>query len=475
MKPSNSICDICGEIPSTFQNKTSYLEHYKMHSQDTSINCDQCNKSFPTKLRVRNHIKFCHKDKIKCTNENCTQVFVCSGSYKRHIDSVHGHSGEFKCEECGKTFPGRKDNLKRHKEKIACKEGTDEKILSCEKCEKSFKTIKILKQHSKTHEVKIHKCSECEKTFSNITSLTSHTKLHLSKEECNDCHKVFSSKFSLQRHSKSHKEKVLHFEDERNFFIEDKPEVEIKKTGVKCNFCMKTFSRNFTMKRHQEMYHQTSYPEAKKVFHGKHYMVLDNTELEKACSYSPIVASDDIEIDASDDIKIGVFDDIKIDEVITISKEPPSLIESSDYEDKYYNDDDDYSSDEDVDINFEAKYEEFCKLSPSLGDSGEEDDSAYTKYCNSPPVKDFKDSYAEFITKVGSKPTLEHSHNEMSDSDEDDEDKEQPIEEQVLKDSTKIQQNPFDSESMGPNQCNTCRKDFTNQYTLERHLKKKHL
>ena len=207
---------------------------------DESYLCYECDCSYGDGVRLREHIelnhqgceKFIHEyqelgkltiDKIKC--EECDYEFVYNKELKRHVKSVH-YLVKFDCDQCSATFT-RKDSFERHLEKIhslECLDGfrcdlcnhffargenfTRHKHSSlnsdgslknkCSVCDKSFCSVKLLRDHSKTHSSEFH-CEECDEKFTTRSSLERHI-ITRNVCQCDECDKTLCHKVSLQRH-----------------------------------------------------------------------------------------------------------------------------------------------------------------------------------------------------------------------------------------------------------------------------------
>lgn len=115
-------------------------EHVRSVRMPANLNCDSCEKSFPTKSRLVSHKTQRHQPKDY--NFSCT---ICGKrSLKENQLNVHMliHTNEypFKCSECDSAFK-QKITLVRHK-----KTHTGEKI-PCDHCPKSFSRTAVLKKH----------------------------------------------------------------------------------------------------------------------------------------------------------------------------------------------------------------------------------------------------------------------------------------------------------------------------------------
>ncbi|XP_046975364.1 zinc finger protein 91-like [Vanessa cardui] len=135
---------------------------------------------------------------------------VCGGGFmtERLLGThVRRHkTGEFKCDECEKVF-GNKEKLKEHQKRTHLGLGKRNKCLVCN--ERFLDYWKKIDHMVKVHGAPpvVLKCHACERTFRNQRALARHTKKdHLleRKHKCEECEMRFFSKSSLQRHMAKH-------------------------------------------------------------------------------------------------------------------------------------------------------------------------------------------------------------------------------------------------------------------------------
>ena len=109
-----------------------------------------------------------------------------------------------KCKDCSKFYPPKYLEQRHY---LVHKEGKDFK---CDVCEKSFKTMEILKVHSRIHgpedERYTHSCEVCGKKFTQKANLESHMRTHTGDRpfKCDFCEKTFSQKGNLDEHRRTH-------------------------------------------------------------------------------------------------------------------------------------------------------------------------------------------------------------------------------------------------------------------------------
>ena len=147
---------------------------------------------------------------------------------KRHDETVHGDIRAYFCEKCGISF-GQKDKFQKHScsreivklnhmEKLVQDsnlektEITDDVILKCSKCDKSFSRQRNLVDHIMiVHEnIRPFKCEICDKAHGKKSELTKHVKIFhegIKPLYCDECNKGYNGKKDLNQHIfKVHKE-----------------------------------------------------------------------------------------------------------------------------------------------------------------------------------------------------------------------------------------------------------------------------
>lgn len=83
----------------------------------------------------------------------------------------------------------------------------EEKMFSCDQCDKKLSTAFSLKKHKMNHEgIRPYSCDECQKTFSNSSNLQTHKRVHTGEKpySCDECFRPFSTSFGLKKHKQKH-------------------------------------------------------------------------------------------------------------------------------------------------------------------------------------------------------------------------------------------------------------------------------
>ena len=192
----------CMRCDKNFNYIKSFNQHFYTVHREKSYKCKQCKKLFPHRFNLKNHLKVCldeTRQKIKC--DKCNKSFstrttlevhrwncgktkefkcdICDTAFKSpYVVQVHFYQShkekKFKCETCSETFAVKK-RLKSHEEKCGAKDGHN----ICNKCEKAFRTAKLLRTHTiQMHEGKKFKCAICGKGFILKDKLKAHMAIH---------------------------------------------------------------------------------------------------------------------------------------------------------------------------------------------------------------------------------------------------------------------------------------------------------
>ena len=246
--------------------KREVIEHLEQdHELIKDNKCQKCNVDLRSKIEYKySHFEVHYKGGYKC--DICGKEFLLKGNlamHKRytHSDEVHG------CEHCGKTFKNLKtldSHLKSHDE--------NKQRYQCHLCINSYSTKQGLEYHiSRVHEgvdTIIHQCHECGKKFQNKNYLNYHVeKVHkntIPNVKCEQCGLSYTNKTSLKIHIKSVHKK------ERNYVCDvcakafQNPQVlKNHKAAVhdgirklKCELCEKSFAWREGLRRHMSSFHQ---------------------------------------------------------------------------------------------------------------------------------------------------------------------------------------------------------------------------
>ncbi|GFO10031.1 PR domain Zinc finger protein 16 [Plakobranchus ocellatus] len=149
-------------------NSDSYQEPVET-GNGGEFKCDECPKSFQWKANLQRH-QLTHDADRKFPCENCDKVFTDPSNLQRHIRSQHVGARSHACSECGKTF-ATSSGLKQHQHIHS-----SVKPFQCEVCLKAYTQFSNLCRHKRMHADcrQQIKCKDCGQAFSTVTSLSKH-------------------------------------------------------------------------------------------------------------------------------------------------------------------------------------------------------------------------------------------------------------------------------------------------------------
>ena len=151
----------CKYCPKAFLRKDTAKTHMRIHSKnkDKPHRCETCGKGFAQLGNQKRHQKHCATLPFECNLCPYRKRFLLRQSLIRHIRRDHSdvsdkyieNLGEtpFFCKKCGRNFASSR-GLEHHQnsKKRAC-----DKIrrLTCNYCDKRFKTTKYVRIHERLH------------------------------------------------------------------------------------------------------------------------------------------------------------------------------------------------------------------------------------------------------------------------------------------------------------------------------------
>ncbi|XP_046404818.1 oocyte zinc finger protein XlCOF6-like [Ischnura elegans] len=245
-------CSVCNK---SFPLRSGLSNHMRSHKERKRYPCTICSKSFASKSRITKHLRT-HTDEKPFSCSDCMKSFSFKGNLMRHLRT---HTGEkpFSCNYCTKAFT-KKENLILHS-----RVHTGEKPFSCNYCAKTFTEKYNLIKHSLVHTGKRQfTCEICSKSFASKSNITRHMRTHTEEKpfSCSDCMKSFSLKCNLKMHLRTHTgEKPFSCNYCAKAFASKAKLIQHLRvhTGEKpfsCNYCTKTFSRKDKLVQHMHMH-----------------------------------------------------------------------------------------------------------------------------------------------------------------------------------------------------------------------------
>lgn len=222
----------CNECNKEFPLKERLKLHLRIHTGFKPYKCQECDKSFARSGQLVQHRRTHNQDKpFRCNL--CTCSFSCVANLTLHVKRHNGQK-DHKCELCGRAFV-RRDALKKHLECLH----RDVKSFVCLICNKTFKGH--LPQHMRTHaHERPHGCATCGQRFAQRSQLTVHQRTHTGQRpfRCVVCWQAFAHSTALKLHTRRHT-------GERPF---------------KCNECTAGFTQLPHWKKHMKSIHGRNDP-----------------------------------------------------------------------------------------------------------------------------------------------------------------------------------------------------------------------
>lgn len=196
---------ICTECGHAFMNERHLSNHWKRGHKLANLKCDQCDKVFDTKSKMRGH------------------------QLRTHL----GRTKRSKCHLCNERFAGYWKKVTH----MVKEHGAPPVVLKCQACDKNFSNQRALSKHTRKHHLleRRHKCNECEKSFYCTSSLKEHMTKHtgLKLYQCDVCSKSFARRFTLIQHLR------IHADDRR----------------YACEFCGRAFVQKYSWRSHLQSQH----------------------------------------------------------------------------------------------------------------------------------------------------------------------------------------------------------------------------
>ena len=160
-------CHLCQKI---LANKKYMKSHMlRKHSEETRVVCEYCAKDYKS-TNIKNHIKEMHFDLIESKCPKCDKIFPRKKAMNDHMRELHAEEKGV-CEICCKTFENR-TYLQRH---IRTVHNTSDLLYPCQHCSKQYKSTLHLRNHIKiVHTVNNVECGICRKVYKNKLLLGKH-------------------------------------------------------------------------------------------------------------------------------------------------------------------------------------------------------------------------------------------------------------------------------------------------------------
>lgn len=195
-----AVCPICGK---SMAKPTLNTHLNSVHNHSTDFKCDICQKGFKAKVNLNNHITTFHNKELRFKCLHCDQKFVHRMARTTHTDRVHLNFKRFSCKVCPSKFfeaNGLRTHVMRH-------HTGGERKYKCDICFKSFLNISLYNYHLKAVHSSERDCSchICGKKFALNSYLQKHMKIHddVKDYNCPVCFKGFSTVTPFRAHMKT--------------------------------------------------------------------------------------------------------------------------------------------------------------------------------------------------------------------------------------------------------------------------------
>ncbi|XP_059477534.1 zinc finger protein 224-like isoform X2 [Neocloeon triangulifer] len=166
-------CEICKR---SYATKNDFDTHNKRHL-GKNVSCDFCNKTFPVKSYLADHITFTHLPKeFVCQICKRPISFHRKCQLEKHLNYMHSFENMLRCKLCSRTFKS-KQHYENH-----CKQREILKY-ECKKCGKKFPCFKLLLNHLREES----RNAECKICKMKVKNLYKHNRRHHIFVNCDLC------------------------------------------------------------------------------------------------------------------------------------------------------------------------------------------------------------------------------------------------------------------------------------------------
>ncbi|XP_044742777.1 uncharacterized protein LOC123305197 isoform X2 [Chrysoperla carnea] len=316
LNPCEFVCPHCSNI---FTTRDCLAEHIQTHSQET-FTCDTCGFAFVSRTKLQAHQKTIHVyttySCTQCEYKNFTRVGLKNHVRIHHKNSSGTSGSQFPCNECNLSFHTA-NRLREHVQKTH----QTGRNFHCPLCDWSFNHNENLKKHFEFHVEKGHTiCKVCQQPFEcandklNIIDVIEHKKKHTTEENfvyqrpyspsvsrmtpwrdaippqggarmfCRDCGVACSIPLELRKHQKTHKPYYCNTcqtvsNNEQTFILHMEQHADRKHV---CKTCGKRFMTRTALNLHSRI-HQNVPKFSCAVCSRKFRIVTDWKRHERSC------------------------------------------------------------------------------------------------------------------------------------------------------------------------------------------------
>jgi hypothetical protein len=250
MKPH--LCPTCGRRFSKPHNLRQHMNVHVEKPQRVTFKCDQCDKTFLSRLTLKLHIRTVHdRDSIvrwyTCPQPGCGTKYITKQDYDTHYSRKHADESEkkFACDICNRRFYSR-NHLRTH---IKYHRRAEDFKVQCKICTVKVVSDEALRNHNKKFHprpkpkpiVKFHVNKVKEDNFSlNKDSVGA-------LEHSDSKGKKLSDLYFVDRTKKNVREKFVDFEKipgDEHLYFEGYPVLKVEEEKYMCVTCQKTITKS---------------------------------------------------------------------------------------------------------------------------------------------------------------------------------------------------------------------------------------
>ena len=218
------------------------VEEQELQVEVQGERCEECNKHFSSKSKLKEHFRNVHKDPEEC--EICAKWFSSKKAKARHMKRSHDQE-TFMCPYCPKSFT-RKDNVSRHIETVHRTIPT----ITCKKCGYKFSRTDLLLKHMLT--VHKHKVRPSTSKLKYLAKLKNRRRVI-----CSTCATAYSNKYALSKHIKKvHGDAHAWLEGPDNEFLLLSDARGGVAEKVACENCDFECNTKMELRKHKEVKHK---------------------------------------------------------------------------------------------------------------------------------------------------------------------------------------------------------------------------
>jgi signal recognition particle subunit SEC65 len=167
------VCEYCAQDFKSTNIKSHIREMHFDCKRQRQMACNLCPKILANKKNFRDHMLRKHSEEKRVVCEYCAQDFK-STNIKNHIKEMHINFIESKCPKCDKIFPRKKAMLDHMRTVHAEEKGV------CDICCKTFVNKTYLQRHIRTFHNNsdiFHPCQYCTKQYRSKVQLRNHLEI----------------------------------------------------------------------------------------------------------------------------------------------------------------------------------------------------------------------------------------------------------------------------------------------------------